>query len=246
MLDIGLGLLAGLEVSMTDLHETPDPKPASQIDTIGWLFLAVAVVITAVAAMTAWQGASTPVANTTLVRAAGPPSWELCCRRLKMPQVCALITIAMQLTCVVDKEILCTDNETLAQFLNVPSCNTFRVDPRSFMDFPRTPAVWRYWPQFAARRRMPDRNPSSLRWESMACRMIALPIWFTIRWRNDPMHDGADLTRRKVFRGRNFPARLLLILDDLIYVITFVNNDLGYSKTGQISRYAQLSTFQLR
>jgi hypothetical protein len=39
-----------------------------------------------------------------------------------MPHVCALITIAMQLTCVVDKEILCTDNQSLAQLLNVPSC----------------------------------------------------------------------------------------------------------------------------
>jgi hypothetical protein len=28
----------------------------------------------------------------------------------------------MQLTCVLDKEILCTDNEFLAQSLNVPSC----------------------------------------------------------------------------------------------------------------------------
>ena len=39
-----------------------------------------------------------------------------------MPHMCALITIAMQLTCVVDKEILCTDNGSLAQLLNVPSC----------------------------------------------------------------------------------------------------------------------------
>jgi hypothetical protein len=39
-----------------------------------------------------------------------------------MPQICALITIAMQLTCVVDKEITCTDNEYLTQLLNVPSC----------------------------------------------------------------------------------------------------------------------------
>jgi hypothetical protein len=39
-----------------------------------------------------------------------------------MPHVCALITIAMQLTCAVDKEILCTDNDYLAQLLNVPSC----------------------------------------------------------------------------------------------------------------------------
>jgi hypothetical protein len=38
-----------------------------------------------------------------------------------MPHICALITIAMQLTCVVDKEIICTDNESLAQLLSVPS-----------------------------------------------------------------------------------------------------------------------------
>jgi uncharacterized circularly permuted ATP-grasp superfamily protein len=35
--------------------------------------------------------------------------------------MCALI-IAMQLTCVVDREIVCTDNEYLAQLLNVPPC----------------------------------------------------------------------------------------------------------------------------
>jgi len=40
----------------------------------------------------------------------------------KMPHVCALITIAMQLTCLVDKQIVCTDNEYLAQLSNVPSC----------------------------------------------------------------------------------------------------------------------------
>jgi len=39
-----------------------------------------------------------------------------------MPHICALITIAMQLTCVVDKEIICTDNESLAQLLGVRSC----------------------------------------------------------------------------------------------------------------------------
>ena len=39
-----------------------------------------------------------------------------------MAHMCALITIAMQLTCVVDEEILCTNNESLAQLLNVPSC----------------------------------------------------------------------------------------------------------------------------
>ncbi len=39
-----------------------------------------------------------------------------------MTKICALITIAMQLTCVVDKEIICTNNEYLAHLLNVPSC----------------------------------------------------------------------------------------------------------------------------
>ena len=59
---------------MTDLHETPDPKPTAQIDTLGWLFLALAVVITATAAMIAYRGNSTLVANTTLARVAAPPS----------------------------------------------------------------------------------------------------------------------------------------------------------------------------
>jgi hypothetical protein len=38
-----------------------------------------------------------------------------------MAHVCVLI-IAMQLTCIVDKEIVCTENEYLAQLLSVPSC----------------------------------------------------------------------------------------------------------------------------
>jgi len=38
-----------------------------------------------------------------------------------MPHMCALI-IAMQLICVVDKEIVCTDNEYLAQLLSTPAC----------------------------------------------------------------------------------------------------------------------------
>jgi hypothetical protein len=48
-----------------------------------------------------------------------------------MPHMCALITITMQLTCVVDKEILCTDNEYLTQFLNVPpvsACSLIKTD----------------------------------------------------------------------------------------------------------------------
>src|SRR5262249_5507949 len=73
----------------------------------------------------------------------------------------------------------------------------------------------------------------------------ALPIWLPVRRGNDPMHNDADLTSRKASCGRNFSARLH-ILDDLIYVISFVNNDLGYSKTGQVSRDAQFRAFELR
>ena len=39
-----------------------------------------------------------------------------------MAHVCALITIAMQLTCLADREIVCTNNDYLAQLLNVPHC----------------------------------------------------------------------------------------------------------------------------
>jgi hypothetical protein len=46
-----------------------------------------------------------------------------------MPHVCALITIAMQLTCAVDKEIVCTNNETLALLLNVPACERVLPHP---------------------------------------------------------------------------------------------------------------------
>jgi hypothetical protein len=40
-----------VEVSMTDLHETSDPKYAAQIDVVGWIFVAFVVVIAAIAAM---------------------------------------------------------------------------------------------------------------------------------------------------------------------------------------------------
>jgi hypothetical protein len=54
-----------------------------------------------------------------------------------MPHVCALITIAMQLTCVVDKEIICTDNESLAELLSVRSCESAvsRQDLQMFQSF---------------------------------------------------------------------------------------------------------------
>jgi hypothetical protein len=54
-----------------------------------------------------------------------------------MPHICALITIAMQLTCVVDKEIICTDNESLAQLLSVRSCERVvsHQDPQMLQSF---------------------------------------------------------------------------------------------------------------
>ena len=42
---------------MTDLLETTDPKYTAQIDTVGWIFVAVAVVITVVAAIVVYQAA---------------------------------------------------------------------------------------------------------------------------------------------------------------------------------------------
>jgi hypothetical protein len=62
----------------------------------------------------------------------------------KMPHVCALITIAMQLTCVVDKQVICTDNESVGQLVNVPSCDAFRADPQNFMAFPKDSATSQY------------------------------------------------------------------------------------------------------
>jgi hypothetical protein len=41
---------------VSDLHEARDPEREPQIDTVGWLFLAVAVAITAAAAMVAYNG----------------------------------------------------------------------------------------------------------------------------------------------------------------------------------------------
>jgi hypothetical protein len=40
---------------MSDLHEARRPEREPQIDTAGWLFLVVAVAITAVAAMVAYN-----------------------------------------------------------------------------------------------------------------------------------------------------------------------------------------------
>ena len=55
---------------MSDLHEARDPERKSQIDTVGWLFLAFALAsVTAAAAMVAYKANDTMVANTTVSRA---------------------------------------------------------------------------------------------------------------------------------------------------------------------------------
>jgi hypothetical protein len=59
-----------VEVSMTDLHETTDPKYTAQIDTIGWIFVALAVVITIVAAIVVYQGSGVTIANSPVPHAA--------------------------------------------------------------------------------------------------------------------------------------------------------------------------------
>jgi hypothetical protein len=48
---------------MSDLHEARDPRREPQIDTVGWLFLAFAVAITAAAAMVSYKANDTMVAN---------------------------------------------------------------------------------------------------------------------------------------------------------------------------------------
>jgi hypothetical protein len=56
-------VVAAWEVSMVDLHETNNPERKPQIDTVGWLFLAFVVAITAAAAMVAYEANNTMVVN---------------------------------------------------------------------------------------------------------------------------------------------------------------------------------------
>jgi hypothetical protein len=56
---------------MTDLHETTDPKYTAQIDTIGWIFVALAVVITVVAAIVVYQASGVMIASSPLPHVAG-------------------------------------------------------------------------------------------------------------------------------------------------------------------------------
>ena len=58
---------------MTDLHETDEPKYTAQIDTVGWIFVAVAVAITVIAAVVAYHGSGRMIANTSVSHVAGSP-----------------------------------------------------------------------------------------------------------------------------------------------------------------------------
>jgi hypothetical protein len=58
---------------MTDLHESSDTKYAAQIDTVGWIFVAFAVAITVIAAVVAYYGSGTMIANTPVSHVAGSP-----------------------------------------------------------------------------------------------------------------------------------------------------------------------------
>jgi hypothetical protein len=62
-----------VEVSMTDLHETTDPKYTTQIDTIGWIFVALALAITVVAAIMVYQASGVMIADSPLPHVAGSP-----------------------------------------------------------------------------------------------------------------------------------------------------------------------------
>jgi len=58
---------------MTDLHETTDPKYTAQIDTTGWIFVAIAVVITVVAVILAYQASGVIIANSPAPHVARSP-----------------------------------------------------------------------------------------------------------------------------------------------------------------------------
>jgi hypothetical protein len=59
---------------MVDVYETPNPARDEQIDTIGWIFAAVAVIITLSAAMIAYYGNGEMVANAPASHVTGSPS----------------------------------------------------------------------------------------------------------------------------------------------------------------------------
>ena len=59
---------------MANLYETNDPKRKEQIDTVGWVFLILAITIITVAATVAYNGNNAMVANTTVSHASAPHS----------------------------------------------------------------------------------------------------------------------------------------------------------------------------
>jgi uncharacterized transporter YbjL len=58
---------------MTDLHGESDPKYTAQIDTVGWIFVAFAVVVAVIAAVVAYYGSGTMIANAPVSHVAGSP-----------------------------------------------------------------------------------------------------------------------------------------------------------------------------
>jgi len=57
-----VGVRGPKEVSMADLPEAINPERKAQIDTVGWLFLAFAIVTTATAAMIVYEANDAMVA----------------------------------------------------------------------------------------------------------------------------------------------------------------------------------------
>ena len=53
--------------------ETDEPEYTAQIDTVGWIFVAVAVAITVIAAVVAYHGSGTMIANTPVPHVTGSP-----------------------------------------------------------------------------------------------------------------------------------------------------------------------------
>ena len=57
---------------MVDLHETSNPERNELIDIVGWVFLALAIIIVAIAAIVAYDGNNAMVVNTAVSQVAGP------------------------------------------------------------------------------------------------------------------------------------------------------------------------------
>lgn len=53
--------------------DTSDPKYTAQIDTAGWIFVAFVAAITVIAAVLAYHGSGTMIANTPVSHVAGSP-----------------------------------------------------------------------------------------------------------------------------------------------------------------------------